>query len=98
MALIQAQRAGGGSGVALAWKRDRVAETNPFASGYTIPLTEIPFDEDSINVWSQGLILDTDDYQYNAGPNEIEILFSGDPATDTSDGVWVFSVQYPYAT
>lgn len=96
MALIQAQRPGGGSAQDLAWQRDRVEETDPFPVGYLIPLTEIPLDEDAINVWSQGLILDTDDYQYNAGPNEIEILFSGNPATDTSDGTWVFSVQYPY--
>lgn len=79
----------------LAWQRDRVEETDPFASGYIITLTEEPLDEDAIDVWSQGQILDTDDYNFIA-PNQIEILFSGDPATDTSDGVWLFSVQYPY--
>lgn len=43
------------------------------------------------------MVLDPDDYQYNA-PNEIEILFSANPATDTADGVWTFTVYYPYAT
>lgn len=81
----------------LAWQRDRVVETDPFASFYIITLTETPLDEDAITVWSQGLVLDTDDYNYIA-PNQIEILFSGDPANDTSDGEWVFSVQYPYQT
>lgn len=97
MGLIQASNFGsGGSGATNAWQRDRVEETDPFASGYAIPLTETPVDENSIIVWSQGLVLDTDDYGYNSGTNEIEILFSGNPATDTSDGTWVFSVYYPY--
>lgn len=99
MALMQAWNpsSGSGPGNTLAWARDRVEETNPFASGYTIPLSQTPVDEDAISVWSQGQILDTDDYQFNA-PNEIEILFSADPATDTDSGVWVFFVQYPYET
>lgn len=97
MALIQAYNPStGGGGQTLAWQRDRVEETSPFSSGYTIALTETPVDENSIIVWSQGLVLDTDDYTYNSGTNSIEILFSGDPSTDTSDGVWIFSVQYPY--
>lgn len=97
MGLIQVSnpRSGGSPAQDLAWQRDRVVETDPFSSGYIITLTETPLDEDAITVWSQGLILDTDDYNYNA-PDEIEILFSGDPANDTSDGEWVFSVQYPY--
>lgn len=88
--------AGSSPAQAIAWARDRVEETNSFSSGYIITLSETPLDADAIIVWSQGLPLDTDDYNYIA-PNQIEILFSGDPATDTSDGVWVFSVQYPYA-
>jgi len=98
MALLQAWNpSSGGSGSTLAWQRDRVVETNPFSSGYTITLTEEPVDANSIVVWSQGLLLDTDDYDYTA-PDTIEILFSGNPATDTPDGEWVFWVQYPYAT
>jgi hypothetical protein len=102
MALLQAWNPQSGSGpqppVSLAWERDRVEETDPFSSGYLINLTETPVDENAITVWSQGLVLDTDDYSYNSGTNQITILFSGDPATDTSDGTWIFSVQYPYAT
>jgi hypothetical protein len=101
MALLQAWNPRRGSGptppLSIAWERDRVEETNPFGPGYTIILTENPVDENAIIVWSQGLMLDTDDYQFVA-PNEIEILFSADPATDTGNGVWVFSIQYPYAT
>lgn len=97
MALIQAVNPTGSVSSLLAWQIDRVEETDPFASGYGIPLSETPVDADGIMVWSQGLILDTDDWDYNAGTNEVEILFSGDPATDTSDGTWVFFVQYPYA-
>lgn len=98
MALIQASNPGQSVSESLAWQIDRVEETDPFSSGYAIALTETPIDADAIMVWSQGLILDTDDWDYNAGTNEVEILFSGDPATDTSDGTWVFFVQYPYAT
>lgn len=96
MALMQAWNpSSGGSGATLAWQRDRVEETNPFSSGYTIALSQNPVDGNAITVWSQGQILDTDDYNFNL-PNEIEILFSADPSTDTDTGTWVFSVQYPY--
>lgn len=99
MGLIQGYNPStGGSGTTLAWQIDRVEQTDPFSSGYTIPLSQTPIDANAILVISAGLPLDTDDYTYDSGTNEIEILFSGDPATDTSDGVWVFSVQYPYAT
>lgn len=94
---IRNQGGGGSTAQDLAWQRNRVVETDPFSSGYIITLTETPLDEDAITVWSQGMILDTDDYNYIA-PNQIEILFGADPATDTSDGEWVFSVQYPYQT
>lgn len=100
MALIQAYNPtnGGAPIQELAWQIDRVEQTDPFSSGYAIPLTQTPVDEDAILVFSEGLPLDTSDYQYNSGPNEIEILFSGDPSTDTDDGIWIFRVQYPYAT
>lgn len=98
MALIQAYNPseGGSGGQTLAWERDRAVETDPFSAGYAIALSVTPLDENSILVWSQGLILDTDDYSYNSGTNSIIINFSGDPSTDTSDGEWIFSVIYPY--
>ena len=101
MALLQAYNPQSGGGptppLGVAWERDRVEETNPFSSGYTIALTEEPVDANSIIVWSQGSVRDRNSYQYMA-PDEIEILFSANPATDTAEGVWVFTVYYPYAT
>jgi hypothetical protein len=98
MALLQAwSPSEGGSGQTLAWERDRVEQTDPFLSGYTITLSQNPVDANAIIVWSQGMVLDTDDWRFNS-PNEIEILFSANPATDTADGVWLFMIQYPYAT
>lgn len=98
MALIQAYNpsTGGSGGQTLAWERDRVVETDPFSAGYSIALSETPLDENSILVWSQGMILDTDDYSYNSGTNSIVLNFSGDPSTDTGTGEWIFSVIYPY--
>lgn len=100
MGLIQAARPSGGSGPGqtLAWQRDRFEQTDPFSPGFTLQMTQTPVDEDAIEVWSQGEILDTDDYNYLSGPNQIEILFSADPALDTQNGVWVFFIRYPYAT
>lgn len=97
MALIQAYNpGGGGSGQTLAGQRDVVEETTPFASGYAISLTETPVDVSTIIVYSEGLILFPDDWTYNSGTNEVEILFGADPATDTPDGIWHFFVQYLY--
>lgn len=96
MALIQASNPASSSGETLAWQIDTVEETDPFASGYAIPLSQTPVDASSVLVYSEGLILYPDDYTYNSGTNEIEILFGADPATDTADGIWHFFVQYPY--
>jgi len=97
MGLLQAYNpTAGGAAVIAGWQIDRVEETDPFASGYAIALSQTPVDANALLVWSQGLVLDDDDWDYNSGTNEVEILFSGDPATDTSDGTWVFFVQYPY--
>lgn len=97
MALIQAYNPGsGGSGGSVAGQRDDVEETNPFASGYTIALSQTPIDANTIIVYSEGLVLYPTDWQYNAGPNEVEILFGANPATDTADGTWHFFVQYLY--
>lgn len=100
MAYVMSMRgAGAGSTPAqtLNWALDTVEEGDPFASGYVIPLSQTPVDADAILVYSEGLVLFPTDWQYNAGTNEVEILFSADPATDTADGVWHFFVQYPYA-
>lgn len=97
MALIQAQRVASGGGANVAgWQIDPVEETNPFSSGYAIPLSQTPVDASSLLVYSEGLVLYPDDWTYNAGTNEVEILFNADPATDTTDGTWHFFVQYPY--
>jgi len=100
MAFVTTYRkpAGGGSGPTsdLLWQNDREEETDPFSSGYSIPLTHTPIDADSLIVYSQNNPLDTDDFNYDSGTNSVIILFSGDPATDTSNGIWVFRVQYPY--
>ena len=97
MAYIKTQRrATGGSGQTLAWALDQFTETDPFSSGLTLNLTQTPVDADSLLVWSQGLVLHPDDYNYAAGV--VTILFSGDPATDYPEtGEWEFFVQYPYA-
>lgn len=97
MALIQVNNPGVTSpGELIAWQIDTVEETDPFSSGYTIPLTETPVDANSILVYSEGLVLFPTDWSYDSGTNEVEILFGADPATDTADGTWHFFVQYPY--
>lgn len=41
--------------------------------------------------------MDSDDYSYLSGSNEIEIFFSGDPAIINPDtGTVIFWFQYPY--
>jgi len=86
----------GGGGGNIAGQRDDVEVNTPFSSGYAIPLTQTPIDEDTIMVYSEGLILYPTDWQYNSGTNEVEILFGADPATDTGSGIWHFFVQYLY--
>ena len=99
MALIQTSRNccdGGGSGQTIAWERDLHAQTDPFTSGsLVITLTETPLDEDAIIVYSQDTPIQPGDYTFIA-PNQIQIDFAGDPATDTDSGTWNFWIQYPY--
>lgn len=92
---------GGGSGSTppeqmLAWQVDRFEVEDPFSSGFTLALTQTPVDADAIQGESAGAPLDTSDFNYLSGPNEIEILFSADPSTDAPDGIWVFLFRYPY--
>jgi len=98
MGLIQAYNpgSGGGGGQDLAGQRDVQTTSSPFVSGYAIPLSQTPIDEDTIVVYSEGLVLYPTDWQYNSGTNEVEILFSANPATDASSGTWHFFVQYLY--
>ena len=94
--LVRNPSTGGGGGTP-SWQIDTVEETAPFASGYAIPLSQTPVDASSLLVYSEGLVLYPDDWSYNAGTNEVEILFGADPATDTASGTWHFFVQYPYS-
>lgn len=99
MAFVKSFRrnTGGGGGQTLAWALDSFEQTTPFTSGLALNLSQTPIDQDAILVWSQGLILNPDDWNYAAGV--VTILFSGDPAVDYPEtGVWTFLVQYPYAT
>ena len=90
---------GGGGRQTLASALDGLGQTDPFVSGFTIDLSEIPLDVDSLIVYFQTIPLDTDDYNYLPGTNQIEILFSGDPAIENPDtGILLFRIQYPYAT
>lgn len=91
------RRASGGGGQALAWALDSFPQEDPFSSGLTLNLSQTPLSANAIVVWSQGLPLNPDDWNYAAGV--VTILFSGDPAVDYPEtGIWTFTVQYPYAT
>lgn len=90
---------GGGSGPTsnLLWKIDRFEVSAPFLSGTTFALTQTPIDADSIIAYFQRAPMDSDDYSYLSGSNEIEIFFSGDPAIINPDtGTVIFWFQYPY--
>lgn len=94
---IRPSTGGGGGGNITGWQLDTVEQTTPFASGYTIPLTQTPFDADAIILYSEAYPLPYgDNWTYDSGTNEITILFGANPATDTDDGIWHFQVQYPY--
>lgn len=101
MAIIGASKSccnggGGGEGQNLAWARDLHAQTDAFTAGtLIITLSEIPVDEDAIVVYSQDTPIQPGDYTFLA-PNQIQIDFDGDPATDTDSGTWNFWIQYPY--
>lgn len=96
LSTLRRQTSGGG-GQSLAWALDSFTETDPFTSGLALSISNTPIDVDAILVWSQGLILHPDDWNYDAGNNQIIILFSGNPAIDNPEsGEWNFLVQYPY--
>lgn len=89
---------GGGGGETLRWAVDILEQTDPFTSGdLVIPLSQTPIDEGSLTVLSEGSILNPADYTILSGPDEVQIDFSANPATDAADGVWSFVIRYQYS-
>ena len=98
MALVQTTNVGssGGGGQTLAWQVDEFEITAPFASGFTLSLSQTPLDANSVMAISEGQPLESSGFTVTISPAEVEILFGADPATDTDDGIWHFRFQYPY--
>lgn len=89
---------GGGTGETLRWAADTFSQTAAFASGaLSLPLSHTPIDNDSLTVWSQGIVLHPSDYTILTGPNRVQLNFAIDPATDSETGTWYFVVRYQYS-
>ena len=88
---------GGGGGEQQRWAVDSLAQVAAWVAGaLTIPLTQTPVDTDGLTVLSEGQILHPTDFTVLTGPYRVQINFGADPATDTDDGTWDFTIRYPY--